>query len=362
MPLSATYLLVDNSGYSINGDYLPTRLSSCGESVSLLANVLLQDHQESEVGLLTLAKAASVGPKGGNRVNVVVTLTRDLSILLNRLNDVKSEGECDFLGGLKVAQLALKNRGNKSQKQKIVLFVGSPMTGVTKDELVKLGKLLKKNSVGVDVINYGDDASITANCELLEDFVNAVNNADNSKLLNVPPGPHNLSDMVISIMQGVGAASVDGATSASAASFMGVDPNLDPELAMVLRASMEEEDERQKRSALQQAAESAPAAAISAEVEDDEAILAAAIAMSMNDVEMTDATTKEVNKEKGSIVSAPPVENAADDVNAALRDPDFLNSLLDSLPGVDKNEIDVNELLNSLEKAENKKPKEESKK
>lgn len=28
-------------------------------------------------------------------------------------------------------------------------------------------------------------------------------------------------------------------------------------------------------------------------------------------------------------------------MNAALKDPAFLNSLLDSLPGVDKNEIDV---------------------
>lgn len=77
--------------------------------------------------------------------------------------------------------------------------------------------------------------------------------------MNVPPGPHNLSDMVVStLMQdaggaaaaaalgGMGAAGAGGAGMGGAdfAAFGGIDPNADPELAMVLRMSMEEEQRR----------------------------------------------------------------------------------------------------------------------
>ena len=45
--------------------------------------------------------------------------------------------------------LALKHRQNKSQRQRVVVFAGSP---VAEDEatLVRLGKKLKKNNVAVE--------------------------------------------------------------------------------------------------------------------------------------------------------------------------------------------------------------------
>mgnify|MGYP001040067517 CR=1 FL=1 len=45
-----------------------------------------------------------------------------------RTSQVKIGGESNFLGGLKVAQLALKNRPNKNQRQRIIMFVGSPVS------------------------------------------------------------------------------------------------------------------------------------------------------------------------------------------------------------------------------------------
>ncbi len=42
--------------------------------------------------------------------------------------------------------------------------------------LVQLAKKLKKNSVAVDVVNFGEDGENTAK---LEAFVEAVNNSDN---------------------------------------------------------------------------------------------------------------------------------------------------------------------------------------
>lgn len=69
----------------------------------------------------------------------------------------------------------LKHRQNKNQRQRVIVFVGSP---VEEDEksLVKLGKKLKKNNVAVDVISFGQE---TENQQKLSLFVEAVNNSDN---------------------------------------------------------------------------------------------------------------------------------------------------------------------------------------
>lgn len=57
-----------------------------------------------------------------------------------------------------------------------------------------------------------------------------------SHLINVPPGPHNLSDMILSTIMSDGSAPMPmgGVGMAAAnAEFGGVDPNMDPDLAMV---------------------------------------------------------------------------------------------------------------------------------
>ena len=63
--------------------------------------------------------------------------------------------------------LALKHRQNKSQRQRVVVFAGSP---VSEDEetLVRLGKKLKKNNVAVDVVAFANieenEAKLQARC------------------------------------------------------------------------------------------------------------------------------------------------------------------------------------------------------
>ena len=85
-----------------------------------------------------------------------------------------------------------------------------------------------------------------------------VNSDDNSHLVTVPPGPHVLSDILLSspIVQGEdgGAAAAmatgggGGGGDGGFAEF-GVDPALDPEFAWALRVSMEEERQRQENEA-----------------------------------------------------------------------------------------------------------------
>jgi 26S proteasome regulatory subunit N10 len=68
----------------------------------------------------------------------------------------------------------LKHRQNKNQHQRIVAFVGSPVKE-SSDDLVKLGKKLKKNNIAVDLVNFGEESE---NAEKLENFIKAVNTAD----------------------------------------------------------------------------------------------------------------------------------------------------------------------------------------
>ena len=122
------------------------------------------------------------------------------------------------------------------------MFVASPIETDEKT-LVKLAKKLKKNNVAVDVINFGQEAE---NTSLLEAFINNVNNSDNSHLVTIPPGPHLLSDMLIStpIVAGEdGAAGHFGGSGGGDFEF-GIDPSLDPELALV---SCYSHDSRQNR-------------------------------------------------------------------------------------------------------------------
>lgn len=159
-----------------------------------------------------------------------------------------------------------------------MVFVGSPLADDEKT-LTKLGKKLKKNNVAVDIVNFGEHE---ANTSKLEAFTEAVNNSDNSHLLTVTPGPHILSDALISsaIVQGEDGAPAGLAGSGGGAFEFGVDPNLDPELALALRISMEEERARQGASDKKDDGVAPMSVDKSAHKTEDD-VLAQAIAMSM---------------------------------------------------------------------------------
>ncbi|KAL4401681.1 proteasome regulatory particle base subunit Rpn10 [Malassezia pachydermatis] len=141
--------------------------------------------------------------------------------------------------------LALKHRQNKNQRQRVIVFVGSPVAD-TEESLVQLAKKLKKNNVAIDILSFGEEAQNEAK---LNKLIETVNNNDNSHLVTVPPGAGPIADTLISspiVMEGGdNEAGPSGSGSGGAFEF-GVDPNMDPELAMALRLSMEEEQARQR--------------------------------------------------------------------------------------------------------------------
>jgi len=386
------------------------------ETITFLTNSKLDSNQESTVGVMTMA---------GKRIDVLVSPCRTSGAISKALTkEVKIDGKINFSAALKTAQLVLKNRQNKNQKQRIIAFVGSPVEEST-DNLVELGKKLSKLNIAVDVVLFGTESQDYR--EKLEAFINAVQNAGNSHLCVVPPGPHDMSDLVLpTLMAGMtaGPAPAGGVAAPGGASAAGfpagpeapiqgadgrvVDPRLDPETALAIRMSMEEEYQRQQKlakdnkaagaasppassssAASSSAASSKPAAAVAAkpvqtpapvvsagakpapaapskvpskvkdedEMEDEEDDLELAMKLSMQPGEEPEAAKDKKQAKPAEGAAAKAGEGAGkkgdgedqgagmEDVASVLQDPEFLSNLLKE-SGVEN--VSVDSLLNEL--------------
>ncbi|EYU30792.1 hypothetical protein ABFS83_08G209000 [Erythranthe nasuta] len=395
MVLEATMICVDNSEWMRNGDYSPNRFQAQADAVNLICGAKTQSNPENTVGVLTMA---------GKGVRVLVTPTSDLGKILACMHGLEIGGEMNLAAGIQVAQLALKHRQNKKQQQRIIVFVGSPVK-YDKKALELIGRKLKKNSVALDIVSFGEEDE--EKNEKLEALLAAVNNNDSSHIVHVPCGPSALSDVLIStpIFTGDGEGGSGFAAAAAASGYEFVDPNMDPELALALRVSMEEERARQEAAAKKAAEEvanqekgeqqstsqdttmtdsvnletSRPEKKIQDLTDDENALLQQALAMSMDDPS-TKAAVQDIDMSDASadhdlqlaLQLSVQEESAADqsnqtDVNKLLADQSFMSSILASLPGVDPNDPHVKDLLASMQnqsetKEEDKAPKEEEKK
>ncbi|KAG1360964.1 26S proteasome non-ATPase regulatory subunit 4 [Cocos nucifera] len=383
MVLEATMICIDNSEWMRNGDYSPTRFQAQVDAVNLICGAKTQSNPENTVGILTMA---------GKGVRVLVTPTSDLGKILACMHGLDIGGEMNMTSGIQVAQLALKHRQNKKQQQRIIVFAGSPVK-YDKNALEVIGRKLKKNSVALDIVDFGEADDTKP--EKLEALLAAVNNNDSSHIVHVPSGPNALSDVLISnpIFTGDGDGG-SGFAAAAAASGMsgfdfGVDPNVDPELALALRISMEEERARQEAAAKKAAEDAAkqekegeqasssrdvtmvePVGGSTHQVsgkkndlmDDETSLLQQALAMSMDDTRssglaMGDANMSDTTSDDQELAFALQMsvqENAKDSSNQSemdrvLGDQSFVSSILTSLPGVDPNDPSVKELLASLE-------------
>ncbi|KAG1763506.1 hypothetical protein EV702DRAFT_1157771 [Suillus placidus] len=302
MPLEATMMIIDNSEYMRNGDYIPSRFEAQSDAVKTIFQTKIDSNPENTVGVMTMANK---GPE------VLVTHSKDIGQIIKALHVTSSKigGSIDIPTAINIAQLALKHRENKNLRQRIIVFVGSPLQGQGADEreMVKLAKRLKKNNVAVDFVAFGDGVEEETN--VLKAFVDNTANSDNSHLVSIPPGTHLLSDVIISSPilsedRGIPPEAMGdvGASGSGGANFeFGVDPSLDPELALALRMSMEEEQARQAaEEQTRQSATDAQPQTESAEVDkDDEAMLAQALAMSeRNDVDMGEEQDEDMDEEE----------------------------------------------------------------
>ncbi|NWT76603.1 PSMD4 ATPase, partial [Prunella himalayana] len=306
---------------------------------------------------------------------VLTTLTPDTGRILSKLHTVQPKGKITFGTGIRVAHLALKHRQGKNHKMRIIAFVGSPVHDSDKD-LVKLAKRLKKEKVNVDIINFGEEE---ANTEKLTAFITALNGKDGSgsHLVTVPPGP-SLADALISspILAGEGGAMLG--LGASDFEF-GVDPSADPELALVgilefpkFRPAQDEDSwaiPRIPETPL--GAWDTPGcpghAVCSPWAESDEALLKMTIGQpDFSRAGLPDLSSMSEEEQiayamqmslQGAGEGFPwenlgktlgePWETEEDDYDV-MQDPEFLQSVLENLPGVDPNNEAIRNAMGSL--------------
>jgi len=239
-------IVVDNSEASRNGDYVPSRWEAQQDAVNMIFSAKTGANPESSVGLMSM---------GGNTPEILTTLTTDIGKVLDGLHRTKIKGSSHFVTGINVAALALKHRQNKSQKQRIVMFNCSPIEEDEKN-LVKLAKKMKKSGISIDIIAFGELSDDTT--RKLQAFSDNVQSAEGSYLATIPPSANLLSDSLITtpIVGGEGASNTGGDSGSGGGGGgpsggndfeFGVDPSVDPELALALRMSFEEEKARQEK-------------------------------------------------------------------------------------------------------------------
>ncbi|KAJ7745417.1 hypothetical protein DFH07DRAFT_833558 [Mycena maculata] len=337
MPLEATMMIIDNSEYMRNGDYQPTRFDAQSDAVTTVVQTKIDSNPENTVGIMTMA---------GKGPEVLVTHTKDIGQILQAIHTTSSKigGDIDIPTAIAIAQLALKHRSNKNLRQRIIVFVASPLDGQAADEkgMVKLAKKLKKNNVAIDVVCYGDgiEEPMEDGRTVLKSFVDSASSGDNSHIVTAPPGNLLLSDVLISspILAGDRSASIpddlvpggagDGAAASgsggnNAAFEFGVDPSLDPELAMALRMSMQEAAAREAASGASGATASTSTVPADPTDSEEEAMLKRALALSQQDqdVDMDAAasSTGTAPAPAAAATAAPePMEEDDEDEEAAI--------------------------------------------
>ncbi|KAH9065110.1 hypothetical protein EDB83DRAFT_2599543 [Lactarius deliciosus] len=320
MPLEATMIILDNSEYMRNGDYQPSRFEALADAVKTVFSTKIDSNPENTVGVMTMANK---GPE------VLVTHTKEIGQILTAVHNTSTNlgRTASIPTAIAIAQLALKHRQNKNLRQRVIVFVGSPLEDTSPDAeraLIRLAKKLKKNNVALDLVAFGD--GIEEAGEDGHSILRAV----------LPPGSYLLSSVILDSpvlagdrgvpdeLGGVpGGAGASGSGGPSQFEF-GVDPSLDPELAMALRMSMEEEAARQAAANAPPPLPPAAAAAVPATTgsegapaqisqpapaadDDEEALLQQALSLSEGpgaDVEMTEGGGDEELTEEEMIARA----------------------------------------------------------
>ncbi|KAF2754233.1 hypothetical protein EJ05DRAFT_489469 [Pseudovirgaria hyperparasitica] len=255
MVLEATMILLDNSEFSRNGDYLETRWKAQEYAVNRIHEAKHASNPESAVGLITMA---------GSSPDVLTTPQTEpghsMAALGNK--ELKIHGRIRFWTAIRIAQMVLRNRQNKSQRQRIIAFICSPLEE-TAAELQTLAKtFLKKNNISIDVIAFGElgDNVESKLTPFIKNFHTASAPLDSheheSRLLVCPPGDTQLFEFINSsvIVNEGGAVPSSGDTDGhpggsggGSNDFEYVDPSVDPELALALRMSYEEAKAREEK-------------------------------------------------------------------------------------------------------------------
>merc|ERR1712134_108406 len=325
MTLESTVICVDNSEFCRNGDFVPNRLLAQRDAANLVARTKMRQNAENACRLLTMSNN-----------HLVTTLTTDQSKFMSVMAKIEADGECRFTAAVRVAQLSLKHRMNKNHKQRIVVFVCSPV----QEE---------------------------ANQVKLAAFINTLNGKDGgtSHLVSIPSGTS--LDQALRKSPIIDGGESSGAGMGGMDDPMGIDAANDPELAMALRISLEEQRARQQQDG-GNAGESQQAETEAQPMDDDTAVLREALTMSMGggagggmddlggmtEEEQIEMAIRMSMQQDAAPQEEPMATEDAADSQQLVTDPEFLRQVISNLPDVDPDSDAVKEAMGE-KKEEDKK-------
>lgn len=175
---------------------------------------------------------------GGEKYSKVLSsLTLKIEQITAELYKGEPSGSIDIMNALKVSSLILKNREQKHFHQRIVLFVASPIKDKsTVKDYKAMGEQLKKAEISLDIISTGE---ISDNYDKLHAlFDGALKNKEDSHFLTLAGGSGSLTDVLLcspilnpSSSSGAGGNAGDGG-----------EPPVEDDLARAIRESMAESD------------------------------------------------------------------------------------------------------------------------
>jgi len=120
---------------------------------------------------------------------VLVTHTKEIGQILTAVHKTSLNlgRTASIPTAIAIAQLALKHRQNKNLRQRVVVFVGSPLEDTSPEAehaFIRLAKKLKKNNVALDLIAFGDGIEEAGENghSILRAFVEAASSSDNSSV------------------------------------------------------------------------------------------------------------------------------------------------------------------------------------
>ena len=321
---------------------------------------------------------------GGEKFSKVLSsLTLKTEQVTGELYKVEPSGSIDIMNALKIASLILKNREQKHYYQRIVLFVASPIKDkFTTNEYKAMGEQLKSAGISLDVISTGE---ISDNYDKLHAlFDGAKKNSEDSHFLTLAGGAGSLTDVLLcsSLLNpsssgtggggaggGAGNAEVeDDLARAIRESMAENDAAIDEELQRAMMASLMDfnaqnnqnnnnnnttpEPQKESNQAPPPPQPAAPAVDDDfMDIDDEE--LREAIRMSLMDAggdsssTTTEEPKKEEEKKKDDDGEKKKSEGGDDDKGMVLDnidptklidDPDYVNSVLSGLDGVDPEE------------------------
>ncbi|CAJ0577899.1 unnamed protein product, partial [Mesorhabditis spiculigera] len=319
--VEGSFDVVDNSEFMRNGDYVPTRLQAQQDAVNYVINCKLRANPENAVGLLAMS----------GDVTVLSTMSQEGPRLYMKLHELAPKGDCKFISAIKVAHLALKHRQNRNHRMRIVLFYASPATHLEGQELLKVAKKLKKEKVSADVVCFGEVDE--KNAAVFEEFVETINGKDggNSHLLVIPGG----NSLTEALANSAVCRGEDGAAlPPGGAGFEFGDPEDDPDLALALRVSLEEQRARQAQDTAATGNNDSPPTEHAPPVPDvmemdlgtmsEDQQLEWALRMSMQEGGQPDAA-----QDHAMDTTAPQGSNDGDDL---MNNPELLQQLVNDLP------------------------------